>query len=312
VEHVRALAAICVLVLLAAGCATDTTSAPGGTSPASATAAPVPASSTATGSATAATPPSTTTTSESGAPPAGAVPCSPDPMAHVYNPERLHVLDPCVTLAGSVSLVRAEADGDYHVRLILDAGQQCAGMDCLDAGNRAEQGGGLVVELVCAHDVTQADAVSACIGYHTLLPVPSVGEHLTVTGPWVFDADHGWNEIHPAESFGGAPPPASAPAPSAPAQPPPAALAVTITASQYGYVAASTAPGATCSATAELPSGRTSTAAGLQAHPTAGTDGTVSWTYGTSSSTKHGTGRHTVTCSLGGATASASAPFTVG
>ena len=302
----RSLLTLGALVVVAGGCATDVTSSttagatPTVTAPASATAASdtgSPASSTAT----------TAALSSAG------VACSPDPMAHVYNPERLHVLDACVTVTGTVALVRAEADGDYHVRLMLDPGQLCAAQDCLDAGDRSQQGGGLVVELVCAHAITQTDAVSACIGYHTLLPVPAAGDRLTVTGPWVLDADHGWNEIHPAESFAGAP--SSPPVPTAVSSaPPPAAgpLAVSITASRYGYVAAATAPGATCSATARLPSGRTSTASGLQTRPSAGADGSVSWTYGTSSTTKPGTGTHTVMCALGGQTASASAPFTVG
>lgn len=242
---------------------------------------------------------------------AGAKACLADPTLHVYNPDRLRLLDSCVTVAGTVDLIRSEADGDYHVRIHLDAGQLCAGQDCLNSGNLSQQAGDLVVEPVCEHAITQADAVSACSGYRNTLAVPPVGSHTTVTGPWVLDQDHGWNEIHPAEMFGGQSMPA---APAAP--PPPAsyagALAVAITASQYGYVAASTRPGAVCSAQAKLPSGRISTASGLQAQLTAGSDGAVSWTYRTSTSTTPGTGTHTVSCTLGGATASASAPFSVG
>lgn len=239
--------------------------------------------------------------------------CVSNPDEHVYHPDRLLVLNPCVTVTGTIALIRSEADGDYHVRVALDPGQRCAGEDCLDDANRNQQGGDLIVEPVCEHSVTQADAVSACAGYHNPLAVPPVGTHTSVTGPWVLDIDHGWNEIHPVESFGAQMPPAPAsPQPSAPSSGAPGAtLTVTITASQYGYVAASTAAGAICSAKATLPSGRASTASGLQAQKTAGVDGSVSWTYGTSSSTTHGTGTHTVTCTLGGSTAIASAEFTV-
>src|SRR5207302_3835101 len=154
-----------------------------------------------------------------------------NPMAHVYSPDRLRVLNPCVTVAGIVDLVRAEADGDYHVRIHLDAGQRCAGQDCLDAANVSQQGGDLVVEPVCEHAITQADATAACSGYHNTLSIPPVGAHTTVTGPWVLDQYHGWNEIHPAEMFGGqsmssgqsAPPPAPPPAAA------PASFSVTIT-----------------------------------------------------------------------------------
>ena len=28
-----------------------------------------------------------------------------------------------------------------------------------------------------------------------------IGDHIQVDGPWVFDSDHGWNEIHPVDSI---------------------------------------------------------------------------------------------------------------
>jgi hypothetical protein len=102
------------------------------------------------------------------------------------------------------------------------------------------------------------------------------------------------------------------PPPPAPVPPPaPPGLTVHITTSVYGHVAASTQPGATCSASATLPSGNTSTAAGLQVSKTAGGDGSVGWSYRTSGNTTRGTGTHTVTCQINGQSASDSAPFTV-
>jgi len=127
--------------------------------------------------------------------------CSADPMAHVYRPSRLQILAACVTVSGTIQDIRGEADGDYHVLLALDPGQRCNGLDCLDDGNRQLQMGDLVTEVVCARAVTQADAIATCSAYHNNLTIPPVGSHVSVTGPWVFDA-HGWNEIHPVETFG--------------------------------------------------------------------------------------------------------------
>jgi cytoskeletal protein RodZ len=93
--------------------------------------------------------------------------------------------------------------------------------------------------------------------------------------------------------------------------PPVPVLTVTITNSVYGAASASTSPGASCTAQAVLPSARVSTAAGLQTTQTAGADGSVSWSYRTTANTTKGTGTHTVTCQLNGASVSASAPFTV-
>ncbi len=119
---------------------------------------------------------------------------------------------------------------------------------------------------------------------------------------------------NPAPSPSAAAPASPTPTPAQPAAapPPPPALAVTITTSVYGSLAATTVPGATCTAQAQLPSGRISTAKGLQGSPTAGSDGGVSWSYRTQSNTEPGTGTHTVTCKLNGQTATAQAPFTVG
>src|SRR5260370_14231501 len=125
--------------------------------------------------------------------------CTGDPTAHVYSPARLHLLVPCITLSGTIDLERPEPDGDFHVRLHLDPGQTCGGQQCLDADNISQQAGDLILEPVCENPITQADAVAACQGYHNPLVLPPLGSHVTVTGPFVLDTDHGWNEIHPFE-----------------------------------------------------------------------------------------------------------------
>jgi hypothetical protein len=216
-----------------------------------------------------------------------------------------------VTVTGTIESKTPQADGDYHVRLKLDPGQTCAGQPCLNGGNKSEQAGDLLLEPVCENPITQADAVAACQGYHNPLVLPAAGSHVEVIGPFVLDMDHGWNEIHPLESANVVPGPSPSESPSPTPTTAPAALFVTISASTYGHIAAGTAPGASCTARAKLPSGRISTAAGLTGTVVAGDDGAVSWSYGTSSTTKAGVGTHTVTCTLNGATLSASAPFAV-
>jgi len=97
---------------------------------------------------------------------------------------------------------------------------------------------------------------------------------------------------------------------------PPAATSVggfslEITTSRYGLVAAQTAPAARCTASARLPSGRDSTAQGLNVETTADASGRVSWSYRTVSNTTPGTGTHTVRCAYQGQTKSTSASFRV-
>lgn len=238
-----------------------------------------------------------------------------DPHEHVYHPARLVIIEQCKTATGIVMFTRREADGDWHVGLRLDSGQE----SLLNAMNISEEQGDLIVEIICALPITQRDAVSACVNFTNSIPVPAVGSHISVTGPYVLDADHGWNEIHPVWSLtttdvtsspaASAPPAASTP--TATLGSAPVAFTVTITASRYGLISAATTPDATCTAQARLPSGRLSTAQGLQGSRTADGSGNVTFTYGTTSTTTPGTGTHTVTCSYQRQTQTASASFTV-
>lgn len=134
------------------------------------------------------------------------------PLAGVYLSGRLHVIDRCRTVSGTVDCTKVEPDGDVHVRLRLDpqyaallkpanALQTCTG----------EPGPHLVVEIIPQHPegilfrTNNADA-GGFIDPRT----PTAGEHITVTGPYVIDtnslhrilyqgrAAENWAEIHPA------------------------------------------------------------------------------------------------------------------
>jgi hypothetical protein len=101
--------------------------------------------------------------------------------------------------------------------------------------------------------------------------------------------------------------------------PPPVALAVTFVSlpnpAPLGGVAelkAKTSPGATCTIVVTWPSGNKSGAGGLKTTPTAGADGIVSWDWNVASTTKPGTAKTTVTCTLNGASAQGNAQFPVG
>jgi hypothetical protein len=113
------------------------------------------------------------------------------PFEHVYHPQRLKVLDKCRTITGVIEHVKREPDGDAHIRLRADDAS------LLNQKNIDDQQGDLVLEPVCVGTVTQEDAKDACADYHSDVTVPATGTRVTVTGPWVLDKQHGWNEIHP-------------------------------------------------------------------------------------------------------------------
>ncbi|MFI5196822.1 MAG: T9SS type A sorting domain-containing protein, partial [Chitinophagales bacterium] len=123
--------------------------------------------------------------------------CNASLWSHVYNSYRLQVNNSCMTVTGTVYSLIYEADGDIHIRLTVDSPYT----NMLNSVNYSGQYGKLVCEPVCATTVTQADAVSSCAGFTNTVFIPAVGEHVHVTGSYVTDNDHGWNEIHPVTSI---------------------------------------------------------------------------------------------------------------
>ncbi len=100
--------------------------------------------------------------------------------------------------SGSSDCTDPDNDGDYHIRLSLDSQYS----NLTNSANDQYQYGTLVVEVICAGTVTQADAMAPCQGYTNKIPIPNINQHITVTGPYVLDTDHyGWAEIHPVYSL---------------------------------------------------------------------------------------------------------------
>ncbi len=118
--------------------------------------------------------------------------------SHIYNPYRLQIVKSCTTASGTIDRVIEEDDGDVHLRLNLDS----AYSNLTNSANDQYQYGDLVVEIICVNPPNQTDAIPACQNYTNQIPVPSLGQHITITGPYVLDTDHyNWAEIHPVYSL---------------------------------------------------------------------------------------------------------------
>jgi hypothetical protein len=146
------------------------------------------------------------------APPPGPLPppatgCDSSLQNHVYHPTRLIVDLQCIAVTGTIvdatagkepDGVRHEPDGDTHGWLKLDPEFQ----NLVNAGNKSDEGGNLVFEIVCRFPVTQADAKATCQGYTDHVTLPPVGSHVRILGTYVQDTFHGqWMEIHPVTSI---------------------------------------------------------------------------------------------------------------
>jgi hypothetical protein len=132
--------------------------------------------------------------------------CDQSLWDHVYRGQfatagdRLRVIQPCVTVTGTIVNARPEPDGDFHIRVALDPPYR----SMLNAKNMSGQNGYLVVEPVCENPVHQRDtsAEGVCNGFSQhVFTMAMVGRHVRITGAYVTDMDHGWNEIHPVSSI---------------------------------------------------------------------------------------------------------------
>ncbi|MEO7684789.1 MAG: hypothetical protein ABIU86_12740 [Gemmatimonadaceae bacterium] len=119
--------------------------------------------------------------------------CDASLWKHVYNPSRLQVLDQCKVVTGVITELGADDDGDEHMLLKLDAGQE----SLINKKNVKKKQGNLVIEVVCAAKVTLATAVQSCRGYRASIALPIVGQHVQVSGSYVIDSHNGWAELHP-------------------------------------------------------------------------------------------------------------------
>lgn len=153
---------------------------------------------------------STATTPSPAENPSTATGCDATISDHVYHPARLIVKQDCIAVTGTIvdatadqsrhqaDGVRHEKDGDTHGWLKLDSGFE----NLLNAGNKSDEGGNLVFEIICRFPVTQADAKTACQGYTDGVVLPPVGSRVRIVGRYVQDTFHAkWMEIHPVTSI---------------------------------------------------------------------------------------------------------------
>lgn len=119
--------------------------------------------------------------------------CDPALWDHVYTPERLKVLDNCKIVTGVIEEIGVSNDGDTHMLLKLDKGQE----DLLNARNMKKKKGNLVIEVICANKATKKAAKKSCEGYLNNIEIPKTGDYVRVTGSYVIDTNNGWAEIHP-------------------------------------------------------------------------------------------------------------------
>jgi len=117
--------------------------------------------------------------------------CNAELWKHVYEPDRLKVLEQCTAVEGRVASVHRAADGDLHIGLEPDQKSVLNLINLIHAKRR------LIVEAVCDHPTTESQASAVCVGFTSPVAAPAVGDRVRVIGTYVKDADNGWSEVHP-------------------------------------------------------------------------------------------------------------------
>ena len=118
--------------------------------------------------------------------------CNKKLWDHVWDPSRLDVIASCKTVTGTIIEKNADPDGNEHMLLKLDKGQD----SLLHKKNYSKKEGNLVIEAICVNKVTRKSAKGYCNGYSNSISLPKVGDHVQVTGSFVLDSHNGWTEIH--------------------------------------------------------------------------------------------------------------------
>jgi hypothetical protein len=121
--------------------------------------------------------------------------CDDSLWNHIYKSYRLEIIEKCKR--GTVVEARFEADGDAHILLKVDKGQEYL----LNDMNYEKQRGLLVIEPVCATLIDNKNPEVECEGFVNNVYLPRVDEHVEIIGSFVLDTKHSWNEIHPVTSI---------------------------------------------------------------------------------------------------------------
>lgn len=112
---------------------------------------------------------------------------SEDPLAGVYNPSRLRVINPCQQASGTVTYIETWSDGDWNIYVDLDSDSEgLVSAENIQKLREWPQAGGVAEMLWEATPDDQGQLLE-----------PSTGQHLEVLGAHVYDRTWGHRELHP-------------------------------------------------------------------------------------------------------------------
>lgn len=120
--------------------------------------------------------------------------CDPMLWSHVYFPNRLYRIEPCIAVTGTITGFDNLPDGDAHVYIQLDTPYN----QLINSFNELIFSKNMLGEVICQGIIQkESDADDACKGYVNTIRIPQQGTPVRVIGTYVIDIPYGWAEIHP-------------------------------------------------------------------------------------------------------------------
>src|SRR6266566_811563 len=102
------------------------------------------------------------------------LPCDTSLWNKIYKSGRLVVKEECKTVKGIIVSKKNEPDGDIHIKLKLDPGQNII----LTKTNYSELDSCIIIEPICVNKVFQPGAIRSCNGYINQIVIPVIGQHV--------------------------------------------------------------------------------------------------------------------------------------
>lgn len=120
--------------------------------------------------------------------------CDQSIWQHVYSPNRLFMIYPCIEVKGVIEKKIRVSDGDNHISFKPDSKYP----SLVNLFNEILANSDIIAEPVClGGNNNDPDAIKACQGYQNKIMVPKEGTHIKMYGSLVLDKSVGWIEIHP-------------------------------------------------------------------------------------------------------------------
>lgn len=123
--------------------------------------------------------------------------CDPNITNHVYKPQRFEVIEDCIAITGTVTLVEVMANGEARIFMKLNPQYQ----NLTNIFNKVFYGGDFIAKITCYRRVDDESIRTTCKNYANLIQAPIQKATIRAIGTLVINKSTGQTELHPLTSI---------------------------------------------------------------------------------------------------------------